>query len=766
MQSSPIMPPFSNQLKVSVAVTTYNHEKYIAQAIESILMQNIDFDYEIVIGDDCSTDNTRDILLDFKKMYPDKIQLLLPEKNTGADSNEFFIKVFQACRSEYVALLDGDDYWTSPHKLQKQVDFLDSHPECSMCFHNAKVFYEDGSRGARNLNPVNQKEILILEDLLAGNVIATSSSMLRRGLLGEFPDWFLKAFPGDWIFFILFARHGNIGYINEVMSMYRIHKKGYMRKFDSIQQSRELIDLYPKINSFLNFQYDESIKKQIALRYYVLASEYEKIGDYESAVTYLEKCIAERSEILEVYLPGVGLTNNRVWSFLKRKLWFYKHPVLYRFVGPVAQAINLFMMLLKMIRLIIIRIGRFVRGKSIGIVTANPNPIHDFSSSSGLGTTTLMWGSLRTKEVEVRVGAPDGPLFQRIGASGKAVTGEWVHDGMVFYLQDVTDGLPLTPANTLDIVKVKVGTHTGFVSVGSDLMFSLIEWGKKKVMHTISRLNYLRKYRREPNSTLKSIENINILAVEHCTNACQYCSTSSPFARKVSHPASSFFPWLDLLESERIPFIYISITGGEPFLHPDLGAFIHALRERYPSKKIGVTTNFYWANENTIRLYAPIIQQLNDRLYISLYGNLIAKLGGLERFNSLVSLLRDLCPEIIIEVGKRPSFVSWELHLDERAVKDTCITSDCYILRADGKISHCSIGVGLENRPEYLPIINLSKERLFDLSKGMDGFLSWASKYPFDLCSHCTMWRHISTPWRMDRERGRIPSDGSAEDEL
>jgi glycosyltransferase involved in cell wall biosynthesis len=489
-------PAPDTQVKISVTVTAYNHEKYIAQAIDSILMQTVNFNYEIIIGEDCSADNTRNIVIDFQKRYPDKIKLILPQKNLGYGGKKNFVQNLQASQGDYIALLDGDDYWTSPYKLQKQVDFLDSHPECSMCFHNAKVFYEDGSRGSWNLNPINQKEMLTLEDLLAGNVIATSSSMLRRDLLSEFPDWFFKALPGDWILFIFFARRGDIGYINEVMSMYRIHKEGYMSKFNSIQQSLELMDLYPKINSFLNFQYDETIKKQIALRYYVLASEYEKTGDYNSASAYLEKCIAERSKIVEVYLSGVGLTNDRVWSFLKRKLWFYKHPFLYRLFRPVDQAINLFKMLLKIFRLIIVRIGRFLIGKSIGIITADPNPIRECSTPGGLCVTTLIWASLRTREVEVRVGAPDGPLFHAKGTSGRAITGEWVHDGMVFYLQDVTEGLPLTSANTLDMVRVKVSANGGFVSNGPDLMISLIEWGKKEVMNTIFRIVHAWKRRR------------------------------------------------------------------------------------------------------------------------------------------------------------------------------------------------------------------------------------------------------------------------------
>jgi len=243
---------------------------------------------------------------------------------------------------------------------------------------------------------------------------------------------------------------------------------------------------------------------------------------------------------------------------------------------------------------------------------------------------------------------------------------------------------------------------------------------------------------------------ISILAVEHCTNRCQHCSTCSPFANKISYPASAFFPWLDMLENVLVPFEYIAITGGEPFLHHDIGALVHDLRERYPSKVIGISTNFFWANENMIRMYAPMIRQLNG-LLISLYPNLVNKLGSLDRFDKLVNLVRKLCPEIAVEVRSQSHFLSWELHMDKREVKDTCGTSDCYVLRSDGKISHCSIGVGLENRPEYQPVVNTSKERLFDLSKGIEGFKSWCLKYPFDLCFHCTMWRKISVPWSENR---------------
>src|SRR4030067_128381 len=117
-------------MKVSVIVITYNHEEFICQSLDSILMQDVNFEYEIVIGEDCSTDKTRDILLDYQKNYPDKIRLILSEKNRGLIAN--FVQTYKSCSGEYIATIDGDDYWTSSQKLQKQVDFLDNNLDYAM----------------------------------------------------------------------------------------------------------------------------------------------------------------------------------------------------------------------------------------------------------------------------------------------------------------------------------------------------------------------------------------------------------------------------------------------------------------------------------------------------------------------------------------------------------------------------------------------------------------------------------------------------------
>jgi len=179
-----------NRSKVSVLMTTYNHERFIAQAIESALMQQTDFDYEIVIGEDSSTDRTREIVIGYQKRYSDKIRLSLSERNLGNFGKPNFVRTLQACRGQYIAMLEGDDYWTDPLKLQKQVDFLDNHPECAICFHNVEVLAEDSQENhlffRRELKP-----IYTFDDLVRGSFFPTGSTVFRAGLIGEFPEWFL-----------------------------------------------------------------------------------------------------------------------------------------------------------------------------------------------------------------------------------------------------------------------------------------------------------------------------------------------------------------------------------------------------------------------------------------------------------------------------------------------------------------------------------------------------------------------------------------------
>jgi glycosyltransferase involved in cell wall biosynthesis len=275
--------------KVSVLITTYNQEKYVTQAVESALRQQADFPFEIVIGDDCSTDHTRDILKALSKSHPERIRLWLrDQKGEGLPGKINFVETLKACQGQFIALLDGDDYWTDVQKLQKQVNFLDGHSDYAFCFHNAGIVREGETPDpAKRFCAPDQKQTSTLEDLTRGNFIFAGSVMFRRGLFGEFPDWFYTALTGDWLLHLFNAQHGKIGYLDEVMAVYRVHAGSSWSSNSPRLRLTDQIDLLDKINAHLEFKYDKTIK---ATQYQSLAELAEIAywqGDPNGARTFL-----------------------------------------------------------------------------------------------------------------------------------------------------------------------------------------------------------------------------------------------------------------------------------------------------------------------------------------------------------------------------------------------------------------------------------------------------------------------------------------------
>ncbi|HEX8265017.1 MAG TPA: glycosyltransferase [Pyrinomonadaceae bacterium] len=212
-----------NKHKVAVFMVTYNQAQYIGQAIESVMMQETDFPFKLFIGEDCSTDETRDICLSYKDKYPDKIHLILNEKNIGVSHNA--LNVYKECfdYGDYIAMCEGDDYWTDSGKLRKQVNFLAANPDFSISFHPVKIVYEESRE--EEITNQNQTATTAFEDLALSNFIYTVSCVFRNNSL-QFPDWYVKITAGDYLLHLLNAQHGKIGFINEVMAVYRVHKGG------------------------------------------------------------------------------------------------------------------------------------------------------------------------------------------------------------------------------------------------------------------------------------------------------------------------------------------------------------------------------------------------------------------------------------------------------------------------------------------------------------------------------------------------------------
>lgn len=230
---------------------SYNQEAYIAQAIEGILMQRIGYPIQIYIGEDCSTDSTRDICIEYKNKYPDKITLLLPEKNQGVSCN--FSTTLIACDAEYIAICEGDDYWTDPYKLQTQVDFLEANPDYSLVYHKVnELFHESNIIKPEILNLSNEELTYTGLDLAKRNFIHTPSVMIRNNGL-DFTKLKQLSTVSDYYLWMLCTQKGKIKYLPQIMAVYRVSENStWALKAENLKVSYWLIMLSQLLREFTN----------------------------------------------------------------------------------------------------------------------------------------------------------------------------------------------------------------------------------------------------------------------------------------------------------------------------------------------------------------------------------------------------------------------------------------------------------------------------------------------------------------------------------
>lgn len=299
---------------VDVNLITYNHEKFVAQAIDSVLAQRTNFAYRLIVGDDCSTDNTQAIVRRYVAQYPDRIAIFFDSEHRGLRSKDRAgLKVLGLSTAKYVAWLDGDDYWTDPHKLQKQVDVLEGNPDAAICFHNVSTFQQDGNREPENLCPPDQKQVSTLEDLLRGNFIPSCSTMFRRAAVGTLPEWYFNLKMGDWPLYILMAQHGAIHYINEVMAAYRVHGGGSWSPRDRSHHDVNFLQLLDYADRHFNFKYKRAIDATKSRYYFELAETYYRRGHPRHALVPIKRGLRTSrfrhrgliSFYLQVKAPGV-----------------------------------------------------------------------------------------------------------------------------------------------------------------------------------------------------------------------------------------------------------------------------------------------------------------------------------------------------------------------------------------------------------------------------------------------------------------------------
>jgi glycosyltransferase involved in cell wall biosynthesis len=221
---------YSKKPMVSVCVQTYQHADYIVECLESIVMQKVDFPIEILLGEDDSTDGTRDICLEYAARYPKLIRLFLRNRkdvifiNGIPSGRSNFINNMRSTQGKYIALLEGDDYWTDPYKLQRQVDLLEAAPEYAGSFHHTQLIFEDG--GVGRIYGEDVQDVLFTEDTIAPlSPFHTSSFVFRKDAF-RCPEWFYEVVSADMALFSIVSASGGLKKLSEVMSIYRKHNRG------------------------------------------------------------------------------------------------------------------------------------------------------------------------------------------------------------------------------------------------------------------------------------------------------------------------------------------------------------------------------------------------------------------------------------------------------------------------------------------------------------------------------------------------------------
>lgn len=270
----------ASAVQVSVWMITYNHEPYIRQALDSVLSQKTSFRYEIVIGDDASTDGTRRILQEYAEANPDRIRLLLHDRNIGMIPNQN--AVFAACSGQYIAMLEGDDYWSDDSKLERQFALMRASPDCLLSFHPCRETRHGGLMSWYGSKPA----VIPVGDVIRGGgyFCPTPSLMLHRSVVADLPPFLLDAPAGDYYLQILGASPGGALYLPWPMCVYRVNSSGSwsssIKAFDKKQEFRKrTISTLSRMDDHLGrAQHDAIVSKQVELLL-VLAFDYMKHGD-------------------------------------------------------------------------------------------------------------------------------------------------------------------------------------------------------------------------------------------------------------------------------------------------------------------------------------------------------------------------------------------------------------------------------------------------------------------------------------------------------
>ena len=244
---------------VAVYMISYNHAPFVAQALQSVIDQAVDFAIHIYIGDDASKDDTQKIIAEFQERYPKLITATLRATNVGARENARDI-LEQAWNSgaKYVAFLEGDDYWSSNTKLAKQTKWMEENEELGLTFHKTAILNVEGQFLESDLNPWTSARTFTIEDFARRNFVHTPSILLRISAFPGWPSWTPTVIAGDYLIAALVARDHKLGYLPDEMAVYRIHSGGIWTAATRTYQTLHWINL---LDNLRNEGFPETVRQ-------------------------------------------------------------------------------------------------------------------------------------------------------------------------------------------------------------------------------------------------------------------------------------------------------------------------------------------------------------------------------------------------------------------------------------------------------------------------------------------------------------------------
>lgn len=267
---------------LTVACITYNHENYISEALNGILMQETDFPFEVIVHDDCSTDKTVDILLAYAEKYPTIIKLILQKENQWSKGIMPAKTTFNRASGKYIAVMDGDDYWTDPHKLQIQLDEMRKIEDCQMSFHSAIDKWEDGSKkDGISTKQANGNKLFTASEVVlgGGGFCPTTSLIFEKEAVVNLPQWYDNAPFGDFLLQIFGSLKGGALYIDRPMSVYRRNATGswsvaMLNIENKEKEFQRLLETYNEMDSYFNQRFHSEILQIKSELYLEMALSY------------------------------------------------------------------------------------------------------------------------------------------------------------------------------------------------------------------------------------------------------------------------------------------------------------------------------------------------------------------------------------------------------------------------------------------------------------------------------------------------------------